>query len=543
MRTRPADRRPWTLRRQLVSVVALLVVAVCAVLAVTSALALRSELVNKLDSQLIEQSRRSANFHGGEVTPGQTTAPLPSALLNPSPAPGSTTSTIPLIPQATRGPLDAPGLAAGTISAVIRDGQVVFAGYIDENGSRVELTPEQQAVLVSIPADGTLRTVSLGSLGSYRVLGTETTRGDTLVSAASLTSTSSTVQSYVLTELVVAAIGVLLAVFTGMVLVRRSLRPLERVAATATRVSEIPLSRGEVTIGDRVDVADTDPRTEVGRVGSALNLMLGHVENALSARHESETQLRQFLADASHELRTPLASIRGYTELVRRLPDALPEGAVHALERVQAESLRMSALVEDMLLLARLDAGRELEHGDVDMVALALDAVADAHAAGPDHAWRLELPGADDETVEGALPGVVAGEDVPDDVDLGSDTGDDIPPALVHGDDNRLRQVLVNLLSNARAHTPAGTTVTVAVRREDDEVVIEVTDDGPGIPAELLPNLFQRFTRGDSSRNRVGGSTGLGLAIAHAVVQAHHGTITAASTPGHTLFTVRLPAA
>jgi two-component system OmpR family sensor kinase len=523
--------------------VALLVVAVCAVLAVTSALALRSELVNKLDSQLIEQSRRSANFHGGEITPGQSTAPLPSALLNPSPAPSGTTSTTPLAPQATRGPLDAPGLAAGTISAVIRDGHVVFAGYIDENGSRVELTTEQQAVLMSIPADGTLRTVSLGSLGSYRVLGTETTRGDTLVSAASLASTSSTVQSYVLTELVVAAIGVLLAVFTGMMLVRRSLRPLERVAATATRVSELPLSRGEVTIGDRVDVADTDPRTEVGRVGSALNLMLGHVENALSARHESETQLRQFLADASHELRTPLASIRGYTELVRRLPDALPESAVHALERVQAESLRMSALVEDMLLLARLDAGRELEHGDVDMVALALDAVADAHAAGPDHAWRLELPGADDETVEGTLPGVVAGEDVPDDVDLGGDTGDDIPPALVHGDDNRLRQVLVNLLSNARVHTPAGTTVTVAVRHEDDEVVIEVTDDGPGIPAELLPNLFQRFTRGDSSRNRVGGSTGLGLAIAHAVVQAHHGTITAASRPGHTLFTVRLPAA
>ncbi len=518
-------------------------VAVSAVLAVTSALALRSELVSKLDSQLIEQSRRSANFHGGEVTPGQATAPLPSALLNPSPAPSSTTSTVPLVPQSTRGPLDAPGLAAGTISAVIRDGQVVFAGYIDENGSRVELTPEQQAVLMSIPADGTLRTVSLGSLGSYRILGTETTRGDTLVSAASLASTSSTVQSYVLTELVVAAIGVLLAVFTGMVLVRRSLRPLERVAATATRVSELPLSRGEVTIGDRVAVADTDPRTEVGRVGSALNLMLGHVESALSARHESETQLRQFLADASHELRTPLASIRGYTELVRRLPDALPEGAVHALERVQSESLRMSALVEDMLLLARLDAGRELEHGDVDMVALALDAVADAHAAGPDHAWRLELPGTGDETVEGTLSGVIVGEDVPDDVDLGSDTGDDIPPALVHGDDNRLRQVLVNLLSNARVHTPAGTTVTVAVRREVDEVVIEVMDDGPGIPAELLPNLFQRFTRGDSSRNRVGGSTGLGLAIAHAVVQAHHGTITAASTTGHTLFTVRLPAA
>lgn len=543
MRSRSADRRPWTLRRQLVSVVAFLVVTVCAVLAVTSAIALRSELVSKLDTQLLEQSRRSALFHGGEAVQGQAPAPLPSALQNPSPSSGVTGPTIATTPESSRGPLDAPGLAAGTISAVIRDGRVVFAGYIDENGSRVELTADQRSVLTSIPADGTLRTVSLGSLGSYRVLGTETSRGDTLVSAASLASTASTVQSYVLTELVVAALGVLLAVVGGMALVRRSLRPLDRVAATATRVSELPLSRGAVAIGERVEDADTDPRTEVGRVGSALNLMLGHVENALRARHESETQLRQFLADASHELRTPLASIRGYTELVRRLPDDLPESAVHALERVQAESLRMSALVEDMLLLARLDAGRELEHGDVDLVALALDAVADAHAAGPDHAWRLELPGAEDETVEGAIPGVVVGEDVPDDVDLGNEAGDDALPALVHGDDNRLRQVLVNLLSNARVHTPAGTTVTVSVRRDDDEVVIEVADDGPGIPADLLPNLFQRFTRGDSSRNRVGGSTGLGLAIAHAVVQAHHGTITAASTPGHTLFTVRLPAA
>ena len=532
----------------------LLLVAVCVVLGVTSALALRAQLIDRLDAQLLSQSRRASNFPGGATPPGSTTSGTTAAPggtdATAAPTPGATASATPGATASAGatsvpGPLGVPGLAAGTISAIVRNGTVAFAGYIDENGESVQLTAEQQAVLSTVPADGIVRTLSLGSLGGYRVLGTGTRHGDVQVSASSLASTSSTVTRYVVIEAVVAGGGVLLAVIIGMVLVRRSLRPLERVAATATRVSELPLDRGEVDIAERLDAADTDTRTEGGLVGAAFNRMLGHVEDALAARHESETQVRQFVADASHELRTPLASIRGYAELVRRLPEELPDAAVRALGRVEAESLRMSALVEDMLLLARLDAGRELDEREVDLVALALDAVADAHAAGPDHVWRLDLPGAGGDTEDHPADagGVVAGEDVPDDFDLGAAVDDEAPPALVHGDEPRLRQVLVNLLSNARVHTPAGTTVTVTVRVVGDDVVLEVADDGPGIPPELMPTMFQRFTRGDTSRNRTGGSTGLGLAIAHAVVQAHHGTITVASTRGSTVFTVRLPSA
>jgi len=238
--------------------------------------------------------------------------------------------------------------------------------------------------------------------------------------------------------------------------------------------------------------------------------MLGHVENALSRREASEARLRRFAADASHELRTPLAAIRGYAELARRHPGELSPDVEHALGRVESESARMSALVEDLLLLARLDAGRPLESQPVDLTRLAIDVTSDARAAGPDHRWQLELP-------EG--------------------------PVLVPGDDQRLHQALANLLSNARTHTPAGTTVTVAVDSSPggDAAQLSVTDDGPGIPAELQPDLFERFVRGDSSRSRAAGSTGLGLSIVAAVVAAHRGTVGVTSEPGRTRFLITLP--
>jgi two-component system OmpR family sensor kinase len=336
-----------------------------------------------------------------------------------------------------------------------------------------------------------------------------------VVTALPTAAVGTTVAWYGAVEVAVGAIGLLLAAAAADVLVRRGLRPLTKVADTATRVSELPLDKGEVSISERVPYAHPD--TEVGKVGGAINRMLGHVEAALAARQESELQVRQFVADASHELRTPLASIRGYTELVRRSDEPLPEGVGKALARVEAEAVRMTALVEDLLLLARLDAGRPLEQETVDLAELAVDAVADAHAAGPDHIWRLDVE-ADDEA-------------------------DDEPTTLVRGDDHRLRQVLANLLTNARVHTPAGTHVAVAVRRDGDDVVVRVDDDGPGIPSDLRERLFERFTRGDASRNRAAGSTGLGLAIAHAVVGAHGGTLTCASRPGRTEFTVTLPAA
>jgi two-component system, OmpR family, sensor kinase len=255
-------------------------------------------------------------------------------------------------------------------------------------------------------------------------------------------------------------------------------------------------------------VPDANPRTEVGQVGVALNRMLTNVTDALNARHRSELRVRQFVADASHELRTPSAAIRGYAELTRRSRQVAPPDIAHAMSRVESEAGRMTTLVEDLLLLARLDAGRPLESAEVDLTRLAVDAISDAHAAGPDHRWQL---------------------DVPDE------------PLLVIGDAARLHQVLTNLLGNARTHTPAGTEVQISLKRQGQTALIEVHDNGPGIPADLMPDIFERFSRGEQSRSRTAGSTGLGLAIVAAVVAAHAGQIVATSRPGDTRFSVRLP--
>jgi two-component system OmpR family sensor kinase len=236
--------------------------------------------------------------------------------------------------------------------------------------------------------------------------------------------------------------------------------------------------------------------------------MLGHVASALTARQASENKVRQFVADASHELRTPLAAIRGYAELTRRGDHELPDDVVHSLGRVESEATRMTSLVEDLLLLARLDEGRDLESDPLDLSRLLIDAVSDAHAAGPEHEWSLDMPE---------------------------------EPVLIDGDDARLHQVVANLLANARVHTPDGTDVVTAVSIEGEDAVITVTDDGPGIPEDLQPVLFERFARGDSSRSRAAGSTGLGLAIVAAVVEGHDGTVTVQSEPGRTQFRVTLP--
>jgi two-component system OmpR family sensor kinase len=293
---------------------------------------------------------------------------------------------------------------------------------------------------------------------------------------------------------------------------------LHRVAGTAARVTELALDRGQVALTERVTPADADPRTEVGQVGAGLNSMLSHVATALAAREASETRVRRFVADASHELRTPLAAIRGYAELTRSSPDPVPPDVARALTRIESQADRMSDLVQDLLMLARLDAGRVDDHVQVDLSRLVLEAVDDARAAGDAHHWRLELP---DE------------------------------PVLVRGSQATLRQVVDNLLNNARMHTPPGTTVRTGIRYEPFEtrsapgpatVTLHVTDDGPGIRPELIPDLFERFSRGDTSRSRASGSTGLGLAIVAAIVQAHGGLVFVRSADGTTSFTVRLPA-
>lgn len=491
--------RAWTLRRRLVAVVVGLVVVLAAVMGTVSTLALRGSMVGQLDDALRASSERAVGAEG-RFGPG---GPQPSGSEpRGGPPPG----------------LDVRGQSVGTVGLTVRDG-VTSSGRIDEEGDVETLDEAQVDVLQAVEPGADPMTVDLPGLGSYRVLATTVADGDLVVTGVSTADVDRTVRDYLLVEGVVALLGVLVAALAGGAVVRRELRPLERVATTATRVSEVPLARGEVKPVERVPAADTDPGTEVGQVGSALNRLLDHVETSLAARHASETQVRQFVADASHELRTPLASIRGYAELVRRMRADVPDDVLRAMGRVEAESERMTRLVEDMLLLARLDAGRELEREDVDLSVLAVDAVSDAHAAGPGHVWRLELA-------------------VPD-----GDREGDAPAAVVAGDEHRLRQVLVNLLANARVHTPPGTTVVTAVRRDGDEVLLSVADDGPGIAPELVPHLFQRFSRGDAARSPGSGSSGLGLAIVEAVVRAHDGAIDVTTQPGSTSFLVRLPAA
>jgi two-component system OmpR family sensor kinase len=368
-------------------------------------------------------------------------------------------------------------------------------------GDQAALDAAQLAVLSDVPADGSIHRVGLPGLGDYRVLA----RGYGDAEAVQVTGlpteqADAAVSSLIGWEALLIGLGALLALGGGLLLVRRQLRPLTEVAATAHRVAELPLAEGAIDLGDRVPAHLTDEHTEVGQVGAALNTLLAHVETSLEARHRSEQQARQFLADASHELRTPLATISGYTELARRRPDG--DNVTVALAKVEEESARMASLVEDMLLLARLDAGRPLEREPVDLTRLLLEAVSDARVVGPDHRWQLEL--------------------------LDS-------PVEVTGDEQRLHQVVTNLLSNARRHTPPGTTVTVSVRPDG----FDVHDDGPGFPPDFVDHAFERFARVDQGRTRDGGA-GLGLALVQAIVRSHGGTVTITSAPGGTTITVRL---
>ncbi|MEP7025845.1 MAG: HAMP domain-containing sensor histidine kinase [Actinomycetota bacterium] len=490
--------RGWLARRTLrgrliAGLVALLAVA-CACVGIVSYFALRGFLFAQLDDQLSGSSTRyvdCANHHGGGPPPDVKRGD------HPPPLPGCGDMI--------------PGLAAGTFNARLVKYQVTNANIV---AGTCNLSGRDAALLVRLPVNGKPYDLNLTSVsGEYRLTAVSAPDGDVLVTGLPLAGLQSTLHQVELAELGIFSVALLLSGIIGTGWVRLSLRPLRRVTAVAAEVTQLPLGSGEVALPHRVP--GSDPRTEVGQLGVAFNLMLGHVESSLARRHASEARLRSFAADASHELRTPLAAIRGYAELARRHRGAVPDEVAHALARVESESERMSGLVDDLLLLARLDAGRPLAAGPVDLTRLAIDAASDARAAAPDHHWHLELPG---------------------------------EPVIVPGDEARLRQVLANLASNAGRHTPPGSTVTIALSAAGGNpaspagsAVLSVIDDGPGIPMALQPVLFERFVRGDSSRSRAAGSTGLGLSIVAAVVAAHHGQAGVTSQPGRTVFTIRLP--
>ena len=298
--------------------------------------------------------------------------------------------------------------------------------------------PAATAQLAQIAPNRNPTTVDLDGLGRYRVVGNHS-RGpeETIVVGLPTSDVDDTLLWVLVMFCIVGVIALVAATTAGILIIRRQFGPLSTVSAAARQVADLELDRGEVRLPTPIVKVDpASAHTEIGQLGSALNRMLDRIAGALSARHASEMRVRQFVADASHELRTPLAAIRGYTELAQRKQDVLPDDVAHAMSRVESETERMTHLVEDMLLLARLDTGRPLEREQVDLTRLVVDAASDAHIAGPDHQWSLDLP---DE------------------------------PIVVRGDEARLHQVLANLLANARTHTPPGTSVTTSLAVDGDQ--------------------------------------------------------------------------
>lgn len=493
-------RRLWahkklSLRRMIVLTVVAVVFVLAGTIGCLSTWALEASLMDRADIRVQAASQRGNTRRHSESTEKNVAQQLLQTY-------GSDSSDY--NPPAG---LDAPGQAAGTL-ALLRNRQgVVASAYINNEGKYTYLTRDQINTLMAALNSGKTKpfTVYVEGLGTYRVLVTrDSVSSDAVLTGVSLADDEALIGRQMIIEVLLVGSGVVLAAVVCFGLVSRFLQPLRRVAATARQVATQPMDSGEVQIERRVSLADLCSSTEVGEVGTALNTLLDHVNDALEVRQRSETQVRQFVADASHELRTPLAAIRGYTELVRsgREGDQLSEISQQAMDRIASESLRMSELVNDLLLLARLDAGRELEDELVDLAPVLIESVADAQIAGPDHTFELDLS-------------AVFGAD--------EDLDEQLP--LVRGDEQRLRQVLANLLANARLHTPAGTHVWVKLLQEDGRYRIVVADNGPGISPQLRGKLFERFTRADASRNRQGGSTGLGLAICAAIAQAHGGSV------------------
>ena len=342
---------------------------------------------------------------------------------------------------------------------------------------------------ITVPSnDGSLR---------YRMLVLQQPDSDYVVAVTPLTDVNQTIARLIRILLAVGAAALVAATLASWWLIRRGLRPVDRMVDTAAAIAAGDLGRR---------VPDADPRTELGRLGGALNEMLHQIERAIQARTASEDRLRRFVADAAHELRTPLTSLRGYAELYRQGALVGEVGVANAMRRIEAEGARMARLVDDMLLLARLDQQRGIERKPVDVVTLVREAAEDFRAVAPDRPLIESIDG----------------------------------DAVVTGDPARLRQVLDNLLTNARTHAPARTAVHLSVAREGNQVAIAVADEGRGIPEAERAKVFERFWRADPARGR--GGTGLGLAIVASLVEAHGGTVAVDGPPGMgARFTVRLP--
>lgn len=417
------------------------------------------------------------------------------------------------------GPRDGPladftGQASGTIIAVMQDRRIVQSAMFDDSGPR-QVPADAIARLAKTTATGDRpQTMDIDDVGVYRVAASDIGDGTRLLSAVSLESATEQIAAKTAAVIAITMVAAVVAAAGTVAIVRHALRPLRRVADAASKAaSTVALVDGDQRVTAHIVDVDLDSTSEVGVVAETLNRLLDNVDAAFAARTESDRRMRRFLTDASHELRTPLAAIRGYAELTRQDGPMLPDTTEYALARIEAESRRMTSLVDDMLLLSRLDERRGLEHDRLDLCALVVDAVNDVAVTAPDHHFTVDLP---DDAV------------------------------WVNGDRARLHQVVSNLLSNASTHTPAGVTVTTTIRLPPDTaeggIDLSICDDGPGIDESLMPEIFDRFVRADNSRSHEHHSTGLGLSIVASITEAHGGTVEATSQLGATCFRIRLPA-
>ncbi len=410
------------------------------------------------------------------------------------------------------GPSEGPGPQAGgglpedtIVERVSPNGTVVQAKRLAFAPTTSKALPVIPTTLPSAnertPAISTL--AGTGGVVQYRaaIWQEDLFQGDTVVLAIPLIDVASTLNQVLQVELFI-TIGVVAAMaILALLIIRISLRPLQKMGAVAQDIAAGDLSR-------RVEPANS--KSEIGRLGLALNGMLSQIESAFAERTASNRRLRRFVADASHELRTPLTSIRGYSEMLRRGAAESPADADLARRRIEEESIRMTGLVDDMLVLARLDQGRPLDQEPVDLQAIATDAVADARVVAPQREIKLTSSGT----------------------------------VVVNGDDTRLRQVLANLVRNAIVHTPVQTPIDVTLSTEDSIAKLSVADHGPGLNAEEIDRIFEPFYRADPSRSRDSGGAGLGLSIVSAVVTAHGGHVKVRETEGGgATFEVALPLA
>jgi two-component system OmpR family sensor kinase len=474
----------------IVAVLALVTVALVLV-GLASVAAVDRLLVGRLDGELQQEARRSADGP-------------PPGLEERGPHPGPRS---PYLVQYR----DAAGRRKLSLS-----------NELLEEGQQLPRVPDD-AAWFRANADKAVTVPATGGHGRWRVAvqPLDDGSGGSVVVAASLDGIDATTRQLRLIDLGVSLVVLAVLAGVGAAIVRASLRPLVEIEQTARAIAAGDLTRR---------VPDRDPRTEVGRLGRALNTMLAQIESAFSARaaseasaRRSEDRMRRFVADASHELRTPLTTIRGFAELYRQGGARDPAELDRLMRRIEDQAARMGLLVEDLLLLARLDQQRPLDRRPVDLLALAAEAVNDARAVAPDR--RIEL--------------VLGGEDG----DRGSEAA-----LVVLGDDQRLRQVLANLVNNALAHTPAGSPVEVRVGASSLDgrpgAAVEVVDHGPGLTPEQAERVFERFYRADPARSPADGGAGLGLSIVAALVAVHGGTVGVDSVPGRgARFRVVLPLA